>query len=268
MFEDTLVESSGKVGMKKGRTVAVSALLHAGLIAVLVFLPLVFTNSIEGARLRSFLVAPPPPPASQPASNPIPSIVRHAAASSPATAVAPSTTTATIAPIEVPQDIPYIVDLLPSGPFAEGGPTGTRIGVPNGVEGLQPVPFHVVIPPPPQPPPPPTPGATPPPPLPTSRPKGPVRISEGAIAGYALFHPSPEYPPLARMTRVEGRVVLQAVITEDGDIKDLKIIAESNPLLRKGVIETVSTWKYKPTLLSGEPVEVITTITINFSLGH
>ena len=70
------------------------------------------------------------------------------------------------------------------------------------------------------------------------------------------------------MTRVEGRVVLQAVITEDGDIKDLKIIAESNPLLRKGVIETVSTWKYKPTLLSGEPVEVITTITINFSLGH
>jgi protein TonB len=53
-----------------------------------------------------------------------------------------------------------------------------------------------------------------------------------------------------------------------GDIKDLKIIAESNPLLRKGVIETVSTWKYKPTLLSGEPVEVITTITINFSLGH
>ena len=154
MFEDTLVESSGKVGMKKGRTVAVSALLHAGLIAVLIFLPLVFTNSIEGARLRSFLVAPPPPPASQPASNPIPSIVRHAAASSPATAVAPSTTTATIAPIEVPQDIPYIVDLLPSGPFAEGGPTGTRIGVPNGVEGLQPVPFHVVIPPPPPQPPP------------------------------------------------------------------------------------------------------------------
>jgi protein TonB len=66
---------------------------------------------------------------------------------------------------------------------------------------------------------------------------------------------------------VEGSVVLQAVITEDGDIKDLAILSLSNPLLRTGVLETVKTWKYKPTLLSGEPVEVITTITINFRLG-
>jgi protein TonB len=67
---------------------------------------------------------------------------------------------------------------------------------------------------------------------------------------------------------VEGAVIMQALITEDGSIKDLKIVSLSNPLLGTGVIETVKTWKYKPTLLSGEPVEVITTITINFSLGH
>ena len=88
------------------------------------------------------------------------------------------------------------------------------------------------------------------------------------MAGYALFHPNPAYPPLAKAAHIEGTVVLQAVITEDGSIKELKIISQSNPLLHFGVMETVKTWKYKPTLLSGEPVEVITTITINFILGR
>ena len=83
-----------------------------------------------------------------------------------------------------------------------------------------------------------------------------------------LFHPSPAYPALAKLAHVEGSVILQAVITEAGDIKQLAIISLSNPLLRTGVEETVKTWKYRPTLLSGEPVEVITTITINFKLGN
>ncbi len=266
MFEDTLVESSRKVRMKKGRTVVVSALLHAVLIAVLVFLPLVFTNQIEGAR--SFLVAPTPPLLSQPASESTVFVVRRSAASTPTTAIAPSATTTTIAPIEVPLDIAIVVDPLPSGPFVEGGPAGRRIGVPNSADGPQRMSLRPEFLPPPPPPTPPTPMATPPPPLPASRPKGPVRISEGAIAGYALFHPNPDYPTLAKISHVEGKVVLQAVITEEGSIKDLKILSASNPLLHIGVMETVRTWKYKPTLLSGEPVEVITTITINFILGH
>jgi len=266
MFEDTLVESSGIVPMKKGRTVLVSALLHTLLIAVLVLLPLAFTNPIEGAR--SFLVAPPPPLLSQPASESAVPGVRHTAASIPATAVDASVTTSTMAPVEVLGDIPYIVDSAPSGALIGGATNGDRSGVRNGIEGLQIAPLHPFVPPPPPPPQPQQSVVNIPPPLPTIRPKEPVRISEGAIAGYVLFHPSPEYPPLARMTRVEGKVVLQAIITEEGSIKELKFLSESNPLLHNGVMETVRTWKYKPTLLSGEPVEVITTITINFILGH
>jgi protein TonB len=83
-----------------------------------------------------------------------------------------------------------------------------------------------------------------------------------------LFHPNPPDPPLARTARVEGKVILNATIAEDGTIKDLKIITMSNPLLQPGVLETVRTWKYKPTMLNNEPVEVLTTITINFTLGH
>jgi protein TonB len=83
-----------------------------------------------------------------------------------------------------------------------------------------------------------------------------------------LYHPNPAYPSLARTARIEGVVILSATIAEDGTIKDLKVISSSNPLLLTGVLDTVRTWKYKPTLLNKEPVEVITTITVNFTLGR
>ena len=83
-----------------------------------------------------------------------------------------------------------------------------------------------------------------------------------------ISSPKPAYPSLARTARIEGSVILSATIAEDGSIKDLKVITSSNPLLLTGVLETVRTWKYKPTLLNKEPVEVITTITVNFTLGR
>jgi len=96
----------------------------------------------------------------------------------------------------------------------------------------------------------------------------PLRVSGPVQAGKVIYQPSPAYPSLARIAKVEGTVVLQATIGTDGTIQSLRIISETSPLLRTGVIETVKTWKYKPTLLSNEPVEVITTITINFNLNR
>jgi len=62
MFEDSLVESAGKIKTKKGSTVIISAIVHIVLVLVLIIVPLIFTEQIEGAKLTSFLVAPPPPP--------------------------------------------------------------------------------------------------------------------------------------------------------------------------------------------------------------
>ena len=95
-----------------------------------------------------------------------------------------------------------------------------------------------------------------------------MRIGGDVQAGKLVTAPKPAYPSLARTARIEGAVILQATIAEDGSIKDLKVISSSNPLLLTGVVDTVKTWKYKPTLLNNEPVEVITTITVNFSLGR
>ena len=77
----------------------------------------------------------------------------------------------------------------------------------------------------------------------------------------------PAYPPLARSARISGTVRLTAVIATDGTIQKLQVIS-GHPLLVNAALEAVRLWHYKPTLLSGEPVEVITEIDVNFTLSN
>jgi periplasmic protein TonB len=76
----------------------------------------------------------------------------------------------------------------------------------------------------------------------------------------------PGYPPLARAARIQGIVHLQAVISADGTIQHLTLIA-GHPLLIEAAMEAVARWRYRPTLLNGEPVEVVTDIVVNFTLA-
>ncbi len=96
----------------------------------------------------------------------------------------------------------------------------------------------------------------------------PKRIRVGGQVELAklIFQPRPEYPPLAKMARTQGTVRLEAIISKDGLIQDLKMMS-GHPLLVKAAIEAVSRWRYQRTLLNGEPVEVVTEIDVNFSLG-
>ena len=76
-----------------------------------------------------------------------------------------------------------------------------------------------------------------------------------------------EYPPLAKMARIQGTVRLEAIISKDGTIQDLKVI-QGHPLLVKAALEAVQRWRYQPTLLNGEPVEVVTEIDVNYTLAE
>ena len=76
----------------------------------------------------------------------------------------------------------------------------------------------------------------------------------------------PTYPPLARQARIQGTVRLEAVISKVGGIEELKVIS-GHPLLIQAALAAVQQWRYEPTLLNGVPVEVITTIDVNFTLG-
>ena len=94
-----------------------------------------------------------------------------------------------------------------------------------------------------------------------------IRVGGNVIAAQALYQPSPVYPPLATMARVQGTVVLQAIIGTDGTIKDLKVLS-GHPLLVRAALDAVKTWRYQPTLLNTEPVEVLTEINVTFKLGE
>jgi protein TonB len=98
----------------------------------------------------------------------------------------------------------------------------------------------------------------------------PLRIRVGGkVQGAALIHKvSPRYPAEARARRVEGTVRLQVVVSRDGTIQDVKVLLSGDSALAAAAVEAVREWRYRPTLLNGLPVEVLTTIDLNFVLGR
>jgi periplasmic protein TonB len=93
-----------------------------------------------------------------------------------------------------------------------------------------------------------------------------VRVSQGVTSGLLIRKIQPAYPPLARQARIQGNVLLQAEISKEGTIENLRLIS-GHPMLAPAAIEAVKQWKYKPYILNGEPVEVDTQITVIFSLS-
>lgn len=93
-----------------------------------------------------------------------------------------------------------------------------------------------------------------------------VRVSQGVSQGLLIHQVKPVYPPLARQARIQGTVVLQALISKDGTIENLHLVS-GHPMLAPAAIEAVKQWRYKPYYLNGEPVEVDTTINVNFTLA-
>ena len=93
-----------------------------------------------------------------------------------------------------------------------------------------------------------------------------IQVPSGTSQGLLIYKVAPTYPPVAREARVQGTVVLQAVIGKDGTIQDLSVIS-GHPMLIPAAMDAVKQWRYKPYVLNGEPVLVQTTINVNFELN-
>jgi protein TonB len=106
-------------------------------------------------------------------------------------------------------------------------------------------------------------------PPPPSKVEVPRRIRVGGQYQSAklIFQPKPDYAPIAKMARIQGTVRLEAIISEDGTIQDLKVM-NGHPLLLKAALEAVQRWRYQPTLLNGKAVEVVTEVDVNFILSE
>ncbi len=254
MFEQTFVDGTGKTN--KGWTVFLSFALQIIGVGILVLIPLIYTDTLPKAQLTSFLVAPPPPPPPPPppAAAPPVKVVK----------VAPRQFDAgrLMAPKQIPKDIAMIKEEELPPPSANAGVVG---GVPGGVPGgaaggviggiIGSVPT-----------------AAPPPPPPKKEEVKPkevqrIRVGGNVQAANLVRKITPQYPPLAKQARVQGTVRFQAIIGKDGTIQNLQMLS-GHPLLVPAATEAVKQWLYKPTLLNGEPVEVITQIDVNFTLSQ
>ena len=111
------------------------------------------------------------------------------------------------------------------------------------------------------PPPPPEPSASTAPPSPTpAQAMGPLRVSPGQGPGL-IKKVEPRYPPIAQAARVEGTVVVDAVIRQDGTVSDVKVLSSSNRMFEQACIDAVRQWRFTPS-----PQDVVLTVTVNFKL--
>jgi len=244
MFEDSLIESGGRLKTKRGWTSVVSFLIQFMIIGVMVLIPLIFTEALPKSVQLGFLVAPPPPPPPPPP------------AAAPVKIVKVIQTDIVNGQLRTPTKIPKKVEMIKEdeAPPPVMASTGVVGGVPGGVPGgsMGGVIGSVLSS---------TPVAVPKIATPQR-----VRVSSGVQSGLLVRRVQPNYPPLARQARIQGVVVLQAQISKEGNIENLQLIS-GHPMLAPAAIEAVKQWKYKPYLLNGEPVEVETQVQVNFTLS-
>ncbi len=250
MFSDSVLEF-GMYRKRKFFATSTSFAVNILALCILLLIPLAFTEQLPQAQLLTFLVAPPPPPPPPPpAAAAVQKVIHQIQTDMLSTGELRT-------PTRIPQKIQMVKeDEAPPPIAASGGVVG---GVPGGIPGgqmggviggivnatsnLSAVPRFV-------------------PQTPTR-----VRISQGVTKGLLIHREEPQYPPLARAARVQGDVVLTAIISTGGQIQNLQLVS-GHPMLVPAALAAVRQWRYKPYLLNGQPVEVETTITVIFSLSN
>lgn len=222
---------------------------HIVIIAALIIVPLYTTGTIrfsepEVTPLIAPPLAPPPPPAVGPAAphitHPHAKMTYKLQKFTPPTAIPRKVSSGDVA--DTAPDVSGVVGGVPGG--VVGGQIGDAIG---GIAGGT--------------------GSAPPPPPPPPRPIPKiVRVGSTLKAPRQTLNVDPEYPPLARQTRVWGTVVVDAVIDEQGNVVQARAIS-GHPLLIPAALKAVLQWKYAPTSLNGQPISVELQVEVHFNLN-
>jgi protein TonB len=243
MFEE-LVVSGAKEKTNKPWTVIVSMILQVFFLVILILIPLIYTEALPRAMMSSILLAPPPPPPPPP--PPAVQVVK----------IKPVVRLMDAGKLVAPKVIPKDVNIIKEEELPpDAGMQGIAGGVPGGVAGgsMGGVLGGVI-------------GGGKAPPPPKVTPKR-VMVGGNVQAARLVNKVQPLYPPLARQTRISGTVKLHAIIGKDGSVQQL-VMVSGHPLLVQAALDAVRQWRYQPTLLNGEPVEVDTEIDVIFSLAQ
>lgn len=243
MFTEYVCDSPWDNRSHRGWTTLISLAVQTLAAAILLLIPLIYTSGLPQLQFMQRLIAPtaaaPPAAPLQTAHMPThPTVTELTLEGRP------------IAPASIPRTIPAINDALAAPQIPGVIPDGTSTrGTNNAV-------LNAIIAS--------TVGITPS--LPPTRPVTRATRTSQIMEALLIRRVQPEYPAPARQARIQGKVILQAVIAKDGTIENLTVLS-GHPMLVKAAIDAVRQWRYRPLFLNGEPVEVDTQITVNFVLG-
>jgi len=244
MFDDLVISSAHPNRTNKPWTVAVSAIVQACIVGVFILIPLLVTEALPKGTLTTFLVAPPPPPPPPPPAvavkivKPVARLIQQGKLTAPT--VIPKKVNI-IKEQELPPDVGAVGVV---GGVPGGMPGGTAGGVLGGIIGGT--------------------GGGPPPPKPVTPQR--IRVGGNVQAAKLIRQPLPVYPQIAKTAHIQGTVVLHAIIDKDGSVQEVQYIS-GPPLLMRAAMDAVKQWRYQPTTLNGEAVQVDTTISVVFTLG-
>jgi periplasmic protein TonB len=244
MFDDLVISSAHPNRTHKSWTVTLSFIIQGCIVGIFILIPLLVTEALPKGTLTTFLVAPPPPPPPPPPAvavrivKPVARLIQQGKLTAPT--VIPKKVNI-IKEQELPPDVGAVGVV---GGVPGGMPGGSAGGVLGGIIGGT--------------------GSAPPPP-----PKAaPTRIRVGGNVQQArlIRQPLPIYPQIAKTAHIQGTVLLHAIIAKDGTVQEVQYIS-GPPLLMKSAMDAVKEWRYQPTTLNGDAVEVDTTISVVFTLG-
>lgn len=236
MFEDSTFESMGKIRTRSGGWMMATLALDGSILLGLILIPLFYPEALP--RMAESILMEAPPPVEEPKPQTVPT---RASSAQPHFQFTSVTVPSIIPKIASYPDEPEVAATIDMSNWSSAGSKGA--GSPDH-------PFN---------------GARP---VTVVQPilKTPTPVSSGIMSGLIVYKVTPSYPPIAKAAGTQGTVVLEATISKNGMIENLRVTSGA-ALLRQAAMDAVKQWRYQPYRLNGEPIEVETTVNVVFKLN-
>lgn len=238
LFSTAIIEEDARAKGKRAAQTGFALAVQIAVVGALLLIPLIFTEGIDLYKVNSTILIAPPPPAAPPPP------MAHAETVAPKPSFIKAQLTA---PTVIPKKIAQVADASSAAPAVAGMAGGVPGGMGDVLGGIAA-------------------GPPPPPPPAVERPKGPIRITSGMKEPELVYAPPVVYSPVARLAHIEGTVVVEAIIDEQGNVTQVHLLS-GPPLLVPGAMKAVAERKYAPTMLDGQPVAIRLTVRVDYRLS-
>jgi periplasmic protein TonB len=239
LFSTAIIEEDARSRGKRAAQTGFALAIQLAVVGGLLLIPLFFTEGIDLYKVHTAMLIAPAPPAAPPPP------MAHAENVAPKPSFIKAQLTApTVIPKKIAQDVADAGSAAPAIAGMAGGVPGGMGDVLGGIVS----------------------GPPPPPPPAAEKPTGPIRITSGMKQPELLYEPPVVYSPIARLAHVEGTVVVEAIIDEQGNVTQVHLIS-GPPLLVPGALKAVAARKYAPTILDGQPVAIRLMVRVDYRLS-